>query len=270
MLVVQAPSQLWAEAAATCLPRLSVLLWECQRSSCGRMWTVRPLLLLPPAHGLACSFYAFHVDWVFLVEVFEPRPSSPPLQLRFSVRCCTSRCRYEGAVRQSDRHAVRWGACRQWPRAGVLTCDPRVVRDARVVSELTFDEATELSYFGAQVLPTPAFSVQAHADPVLLVCSSPQSEIWELHHRHQVQVLRAPSSDAPSRSVGVFVQVLHPAAMQPLQTLKDDVLIRVRNSYNLAASGSLIVKDRHQEAGGLITSIVLKEGAYLSMEHTNP
>jgi hypothetical protein len=41
--------------------------------------------------------------------------------------------------------------------AGVLTCDPRVVRDARVVSELTFDEATELSYFGAQVRPNPSF-----------------------------------------------------------------------------------------------------------------
>ena len=66
------------------------------------------------------------------------------------------------------------------------------------------------------------------------------------------------------------MQVLHPAAMQPLQTLKDDVLIRVRNSYNLAAGGSLIVKDRHQEAGGLITSIVLKEGTHLSMAHTNP
>lgn len=40
--------------------------------------------------------------------------------------------------------------------AGVLTCDPRVVRDARVVSELTFDEATELSYFGAQVRYKPS------------------------------------------------------------------------------------------------------------------
>lgn len=34
---------------------------------------------------------------------------------------------------------------------GVLSADPRIVRDARVINELTFDEATELAYFGAQV-----------------------------------------------------------------------------------------------------------------------
>lgn len=33
---------------------------------------------------------------------------------------------------------------------GVLSADPRIVRDARVINELTFDEATELAYFGAQ------------------------------------------------------------------------------------------------------------------------
>jgi aspartate kinase len=35
---------------------------------------------------------------------------------------------------------------------GVLTSDPRIVAGARPVTELTFDEATELAYFGAQVL----------------------------------------------------------------------------------------------------------------------
>ena len=34
---------------------------------------------------------------------------------------------------------------------GVLTSDPRIVRDARVIDKLTYDEATELAYFGAQV-----------------------------------------------------------------------------------------------------------------------
>lgn len=51
--------------------------------------------------------------------------------------------------------------------------------------------------------------------------------------------------------------------MQPLQNLSEDVLIRVRNSYNLAAPGSVIVKERSQDDGGLITSIVLKEGEIL-------
>jgi len=37
-------------------------------------------------------------------------------------------------------------------RAGVLTSDPRIVKEARPVPLLTFDEATELAFFGATVL----------------------------------------------------------------------------------------------------------------------
>ncbi|MDR2807699.1 MAG: aspartate kinase [Spirochaetaceae bacterium] len=35
---------------------------------------------------------------------------------------------------------------------GILTADPRIVPDARPVKEVTYDEAAELAYFGAQVL----------------------------------------------------------------------------------------------------------------------
>lgn len=36
--------------------------------------------------------------------------------------------------------------------SGIYTCDPRVVPDARPIPELSFQEATELAYFGAKVL----------------------------------------------------------------------------------------------------------------------
>ncbi|OHE72526.1 MAG: aspartate kinase [Treponema sp. RIFOXYC1_FULL_61_9] len=36
--------------------------------------------------------------------------------------------------------------------AGILTADPRLVKDARPVSTVTYEEASELAYFGAQVL----------------------------------------------------------------------------------------------------------------------
>lgn len=35
---------------------------------------------------------------------------------------------------------------------GVLTCDPNIYSHAKPVEYLTFDEAAELAYFGAQVL----------------------------------------------------------------------------------------------------------------------
>lgn len=38
------------------------------------------------------------------------------------------------------------------PSAGVLTSDPRIVDSAHPVPMLTYDEATELAFFGATVL----------------------------------------------------------------------------------------------------------------------
>lgn len=35
---------------------------------------------------------------------------------------------------------------------GVMTADPRIVKDARIIPTVTFDEASELAYFGAKVL----------------------------------------------------------------------------------------------------------------------
>ncbi|GFH31559.1 aspartokinase, partial [Haematococcus lacustris] len=58
----------------------------------------------------------------------------------------------------SDLTATVLGAALQLPEVqvwkdvdGVLTSDPRLVPHTRPVTELTFEEATELAYFGAQV-----------------------------------------------------------------------------------------------------------------------
>eukprot|EP01023_Acetabularia_acetabulum_P042533 TRINITY_DN4210_c0_g6_i1.p1 TRINITY_DN4210_c0_g6~~TRINITY_DN4210_c0_g6_i1.p1 ORF type:complete len:563 (+),score=97.84 TRINITY_DN4210_c0_g6_i1:41-1690(+) len=84
---------------------------------------------------------------------------------------------------------------------GVLTGDPRVVENAKPVKMLTFEEATELAYFGAQVL--------------------------------------------------------HPQAMIPAQ-IKKDFGVRVKNSYNRFAEGTLIV-DARELSESLLTSIVVKK-----------
>ena len=60
-----------------------------------------------------------------------------------------------------------WPPC-EGPKnaAGVLTSDPRLVKGARPVPVLTYDEATELAFFGATVLHPqamqPAFQQQFH------------------------------------------------------------------------------------------------------------
>ncbi|KAF0896396.1 hypothetical protein E2562_023801, partial [Oryza meyeriana var. granulata] len=82
---------------------------------------------------------------------------------------------------------------------GVLTCDPNIHPKAKPVPYLTFDEAAELAYFGAQVL--------------------------------------------------------HPQSMRPAR--EGDIAVRVKNSYNHRAPGTLITKARDMSKT-VLTSIVLK------------
>jgi aspartate kinase len=72
---------------------------------------------------------------------------------------------------------------------GILTADPRIVKAAQTVSEVTYDEASELAFFGAQVL--------------------------------------------------------HPRSMQPCR--KTGTPVRVKNSYNQNAEGSIIVQAHTRE-----------------------
>uniref|UniRef100_A0A2N9J221 Aspartokinase n=1 Tax=Fagus sylvatica TaxID=28930 RepID=A0A2N9J221_FAGSY len=82
---------------------------------------------------------------------------------------------------------------------GVLTCDPNIYPRAEPVPYLTFDEAAELAYFGAQVL--------------------------------------------------------HPQSMRPAR--EGDIPVRVKNSYNPNAPGTLITRARDMSKA-VLTSIVLK------------
>lgn len=86
---------------------------------------------------------------------------------------------------------------------GILTADPRLVKTAIPVSQVSYEEASELAYFGAQVL--------------------------------------------------------HPIAMQP--ALKADIPVRVKNSYNPSAPGSVINKVGNPDR--MVTAITCKRGVTL-------
>lgn len=87
---------------------------------------------------------------------------------------------------------------------GILSADPRLVKNAVPVEDISYDEASELAYFGAQVL--------------------------------------------------------HPIAMQP--AMKYNVPVRVKNSYNPSAKGTLIQK-REVPAPRLVTAITCKRSITL-------
>lgn len=91
---------------------------------------------------------------------------------------------------------------------GILTADPRLVPNAVPVSRVSYEEASELAYFGAQVL--------------------------------------------------------HPIAMQP--ALAADIPVRVKNSYNPGAEGSVIDKVGNPER--MVTAITCKRKITLMDIHS--
>jgi aspartate kinase len=86
---------------------------------------------------------------------------------------------------------------------GVLTCDPNIYPNATTVPYLTFEEAAELAYFGAQVL--------------------------------------------------------HPQSMRPAR--EGDIPVRVKNSYNPKAPGTLITKQREMDK---VCSRLIKTCSHIS------
>ncbi|OQA63212.1 MAG: Bifunctional aspartokinase/homoserine dehydrogenase 1 [Spirochaetes bacterium ADurb.Bin269] len=87
---------------------------------------------------------------------------------------------------------------------GILTTDPRIVKEARTVPVATYDEVAELAYFGAQVL--------------------------------------------------------HPRSMQPC--LQTGTPVRVKNSYNIEAPGSIIVTS-HETKPSPVRAITTKKNVTL-------
>jgi aspartate kinase len=93
---------------------------------------------------------------------------------------------------------------------GILTSDPRLVVNAVPVNSVTYEEAAELAYFGAQVL--------------------------------------------------------HPIAMQP--AMKYNVPVRVKNSYNPSAVGTVIGSKKQSEDDCLVTAITYKRDIKLMDIHS--
>jgi len=86
---------------------------------------------------------------------------------------------------------------------GLLTADPRVVPDARVIPQLHMREAAELAYYGAKVLHSRALiPVAGQAHPVYVrpfaEPSAPGTEIssQQSSDRHPVKALSAVSAQA--------------------------------------------------------------------------
>jgi aspartate kinase len=104
----------------------------------------------------------------------------------------------------SDYSAAIVGAClgaseiQIWTDVdGMLTADPRIISDVRVVPHLSFGEASELAYFGAKVLhPSTILPAVAQNIPVRILNSrKPQDSVGTLITRER------PVTDLPLTAV---------------------------------------------------------------------
>jgi aspartate kinase len=121
---------------------------------------------------------------------------------------------------------------------GMLTADPRVVAEARLVPELSFAEASELAYFGAKVLhPSTILPAMAQAIPVCILNS------------------RRPEG------TGTRITAAVPAGAGPLRALackRDITVVHITSTRMLMAHGFLRrvfeVFDRHGTVVDVVTT----------------
>lgn len=111
----------------------------------------------------------------------------------------------------SDYSAAIVGAClgareiQIWTDVdGMLTADPRLVKDTQVVPHLSFDEASELAYFGAKVLhPATILPAVAKNIPVRILNSHRADALGTLITRDRPSSGRPLTAVASKRQVSV-------------------------------------------------------------------
>jgi aspartate kinase len=86
---------------------------------------------------------------------------------------------------------------------GLLTCDPRLVPDARVIDELSFDEAAELAWFGAKLHPRTLEPAVAANIPVRVLNTHNPSSPGTLITRAASHAPTGPRSIARKKGITV-------------------------------------------------------------------
>ena len=106
---------------------------------------------------------------------------------------------------------------------GMMTTDPRIVKNSRLISKLTFDEASELAYFGAKVLhPSTIIPAIKQSIPVRILNSrNPENE--------GTLIVKSLEGDDASQEFSV----------KSIACKKDITLVNVSSSRMLMAHGFL-------------------------------
>jgi aspartate kinase len=121
---------------------------------------------------------------------------------------------------------------------GVMTCDPRICRDARTIPVLSYEEAAELAYFGAKVLHPKTIKPAVDNAIAVRVCNT-------FKPRETGTMVLARSGKAPN-------------TIKSIAHKKNITILRIRSARMLGAYGFMSavfqVFDRHRTVIDVIST----------------
>lgn len=102
---------------------------------------------------------------------------------------------------------------------GIMTCDPRIVKTARPVSHISYEEAAELAFFGAQVIHPSTVQPAAEKNIAVWIKNTRDAE-------HHGTIIHSPATKSPHELKAI--------------SIKNDVyLLQLRSSRMLNSHGFL-------------------------------
>lgn len=129
---------------------------------------------------------------------------------------------------------------------GVMTCDPSLIKDARPLPQISFEEASELAYYGAEVIH-PATMLPAMQKDV------------------PIRVLHTFDPEAPGTTITSKGQVSEGCPVKAIVYKEDQVLINVRSERMLGMEGFMARMFGGFERAGIVIDMISTSEVSVSM-----
>ncbi|HZK20097.1 MAG TPA: aspartate kinase [Treponemataceae bacterium] len=160
---------------------------------------------------------------------------------------------------------------------GILTADPRIVTDAKNVPIVTYDEAAELAYFGAQVLhPRAMYPVKKTGTPVRVKNS------YNIEHPGSLIVAKHSIKPLPVRAISMVkdIQIIDIVSTRMLGSsgflahiftvflkwkISIDVIATSEVSVSLTVAGNEDIQGLLKDLNGIATCSVQKDKAIVTI-----
>jgi len=160
---------------------------------------------------------------------------------------------------------------------GIMTCDPRVINDARVMHSLSYLEVMELSYFGAKVMHPRSIEPAMRKNIIVRVKNTfnpthPGTVIVRNGQRdHRVVKALTYIDKVAAININGAQMIGRPGVAKAIFTILADheVNVMMISQGSSEANISLIVDEAHLDAAVNALSILTKQGVVREVSHNH-